>query len=70
LLGIGIGGSNDGLKPVIDRYRAYASRIYFPYPQEFIEGAHHSAQGNLIIFFNPEGLKRAIEANSDPVGRN
>jgi hypothetical protein len=70
LLGIGIGGSYDGLKPVIDRYRAYASRIYFPYPQEFIEGAHHSAQGNLIIFFNPEGLKRAIEANSDLVGRN
>jgi hypothetical protein len=69
LLGIGIGGSYDSLKPVIDRYRAYASRIFFPYPQEYIDGAHHTS-GNLIIFFNPEGLKRAIGANSDLVGRN
>jgi hypothetical protein len=68
LLGIGITGSYEGLKPIIDRYRAYASRIYFPFPELFSESAHHSG-GELFIFFNPEGLKRAIKANADLAGR-
>lgn len=68
LLGIGIGGSYDALKPVIDRYRPCASRIYFPFPQVFSESAQHSS-GELFIFFNPEGLKCAIKANADLADR-
>ena len=68
LLGIGIGGSYYGLKPVIERYRPFASRIYFPFPKEFSAGAN-SGRGEVLIFFNPEGLKRAINANSDSTGR-
>jgi hypothetical protein len=64
LLGIGITGRYDGLKPIIDRYRTYASRIYFPFPRIFSESAQHSS-GDLFIFFNPDGLKRAIKANAD-----
>jgi hypothetical protein len=64
--GIGIGGSYDGLKPIIDRYSAYSYRIYFPFPRALAQGAHDRDRSIFIIFFNPEGLKRAIEATSSP----
>lgn len=64
LLGIGITGRYDGLKPIIDRYRTYASRIYFPFPQVFSASAQHS-KGDLFIFFNPAGLTGVIKANAD-----
>jgi hypothetical protein len=64
LLGIGIAGTYEGLKPIIDRYREYAAQIYFPLPHKFSEDARNHGGGTLIIFFNPEGLKRAVEANS------
>jgi hypothetical protein len=69
LLGIGIRGSYDALATIIDQYREYASQIYFPYPQAF-SASHHSDGGYLIILFNPEGMKQAIEANSHLIGAN
>ena len=59
-LGIGIKGTYDGLKPIIDRYRTDAYRIYFPYPHKVAEGSQKGDRGLLLIFFDAAGLQRAI----------
>lgn len=64
LLGISIDGTYDGLKPLIDRYRPYAYRIYFPYPRELAKGHQNSSRGRILFFFDPQGLKRAFTVNS------
>ncbi len=64
LLGIGIGGTYEGLKPIIDRYRREAAQIYFPAPRKFSEDERNHGSGTLIIFFKSSGLRRATEASS------
>jgi hypothetical protein len=59
-LGVGITGTYQGLKPMIDRYRSDAYRIYFPFPQKFASGVHDGDRGFLLMFFNADGLKHAI----------
>jgi len=63
-LGIGISGRYATLKPIIDRYRPDAYRVYFPYPQAFTDGPHDDDRGLLLIFFDAGGLKRAIANNA------
>jgi hypothetical protein len=63
--GIGLDGTYDGLKPIIDRFGPYAYRMYFPFPRELVQGVHDRYRGTLIIFFTADGLKRAIAANLD-----
>ena len=63
-LGIGIKGTYEGLKPIIEHYQPYAYRIYFPFPQKFADGPHDDDRGFLLIFFDAAGLKRAIASNA------
>jgi hypothetical protein len=46
----------------------YASQIYFPFPLKYSKFAHNQDRGTLAIFFNQDGLKHAIEANSNMAG--
>jgi hypothetical protein len=60
LIGVGVVGSYDALKPLIAKYRDDAVQIYFPYPRA-LEG---NPKGNtfmrmLVMVFNREGLARA-----------
>ena len=63
-LGIGIKGTYEGLKPIIDRYRSDAYRIYFPFPQRFAYSVHDGDRGFLLMFFNAAGLKHAIATST------
>jgi hypothetical protein len=65
-LGIGMTGSYEGLKPIIDRFAPYAYRIFFPFPKQLVQGPQSPDRNILIIFFTPDGLQRAIAANADP----
>jgi hypothetical protein len=60
LVGVGIVGSIDALRPVIAKYRGDAVRIYFPYPREFTDPPHGDTfMRQLVIAFDRDGLVRA-----------
>lgn len=63
-LGVGFMGTYEGLKPIIDQYRAYAYRIYFPFPRRLAQGTYDGTRGLFMMFFDPAGLMHAIAANS------
>ncbi len=63
-LGVGIVGTLAGLKPTIERYGPYAYRIYYPFPQRFSSGADDGDRGFLLMFFDPDGLKRALASSA------
>jgi len=50
MTGVGIGGFYAVLDPVIRRYSAFASHVYFPFPLEFTNGVQHK-RGQLIMIF-------------------
>ena len=63
---IGLEGSYAAIKPLIDKYRASASQIYFPYPDQFSETSQKDGSALLVIVFDREQLSRAaaqIEAS-------
>jgi hypothetical protein len=64
-LGIGIKGTYAGVKPVIERYRSDAYRIYFPFPKKLSDGVHDDERGLLLMFFDKDGLGRAIARRKD-----
>ncbi len=64
-LGIGIKGTYTGLRPIIDRYRSYAYRIYFPYPHKLTDNAHNTDQVFLLLFFDANGFKHAVASISE-----
>ena len=70
VIGICIEGSYDSLKPLIDRYRPCAYRIYFPYPRELAPDTPASDRGRIIFFFDPQGLRRAFATNSSPAPKS
>ncbi len=64
LIGVGVVGSYEALKPLIAKYRGNAVQIYFPYPRALAG----NPKGNtfmrmLVIVFNREGLARAAAAS-------
>ena len=60
LVGIGVVGSIQALRPVIAKYREDAARIYFPYPREFSDPLHgETFMRQLVIAFDRDGLARA-----------
>jgi hypothetical protein len=60
LVGVGVVGSIDALRPLIAKYRSDAARIYFPYPREFTDPPHgETFMRQLVIAFDRDGLERA-----------
>jgi hypothetical protein len=57
---IGITGSYAALRPLIERYRGEATRIYFPFPTELRDHAI-APEGSyvLMMMFDRAGLARA-----------
>ena len=60
LIGVGVVGSYEALRPLIAKYRADAARVYFPYPRDLAD----PPQGNtfmrqLVIAFDRDGLAHA-----------
>lgn len=65
---VGLEGSYDAIRPLIDKYRGSASQIFFPYPDQF-SGTSDKAAGSalLVMVFDRVQLSRAaarIEASS------
>ncbi|PMP90706.1 MAG: hypothetical protein C0170_06000, partial [Hydrogenobaculum sp.] len=48
---VGIVGSYQEIKPIIDLYKPYAKKIYFPYPDAYKEDIEEK-EGQLLIVFN------------------
>jgi hypothetical protein len=61
---VGIEGSYAALKPIIDRYGAQASAIYFPYPRRLMQPTATLTNGAamMVMEFNRTGLARAAAA--------
>jgi hypothetical protein len=60
LIGVGVVGSYDALRPLIAKYRADAAHIYFPYPRYLSDPPHgDSFMRQLVIAFDRDGLARA-----------
>ncbi len=47
--GVGIVGSFDDIKPIVDKYGLTAREIYFPYPEKYKEDS--SKEGQLLMLF-------------------
>jgi hypothetical protein len=56
---IGLEGSYDAIKPLIDKYRGAASEIYFPYPDQFSETSDKDGSALLVMVFDRAQLSRA-----------
>jgi hypothetical protein len=65
MVGIGIVGDYDDLKPLVDEYRADATNIFFPYPKKLVDGPKQGS-GQLLITFTPEKLQRAARKTTGP----
>jgi hypothetical protein len=67
---IGITGSYEALKPLLEKYRGDTSRIYFPFPTE-LRARSHLPEGTymIMIMFDRAGLARAAaKAAASPAG--
>jgi hypothetical protein len=69
LIGVGVVGSYDALKPLIAKYQGDAVQVYFPYPRALVV----NPKGNtfmrmLVIVFNREGLARAAAPSVEKAG--
>ncbi|MBV8357173.1 MAG: hypothetical protein JO189_04445 [Deltaproteobacteria bacterium] len=58
MVGIGIVGDYGSLQPLVNEYSADATNIFFPYPKKLAKGLKQG-NGQLLITFTPEGLRRA-----------
>jgi hypothetical protein len=57
--GVGVMGTYDALKPLIDDYRRDAYRIFFPAPRILAPEAEDEGRGLLLMVFDTNGLARA-----------
>ncbi|MBI3758589.1 MAG: hypothetical protein HY269_02405, partial [Deltaproteobacteria bacterium] len=65
LIGVGVVGSIEALRPIIAKYHDDAVRIYFPYPRELTEPPHGDTfMRQLVIAFDRDGLARAAAKSS------
>jgi hypothetical protein len=70
MVGVGIAGDYENLRPLVNTYGAYATNVFFPFPKRLAQGRNHGI-GRLLITFKPEGLRRAasmIAATTPPKG--
>jgi hypothetical protein len=56
--GIGIVGSIDQVKPIIDSYKSQALQIFFPYPKLYNPNSSQGTGELLMIFRDPEHKKK------------
>jgi hypothetical protein len=57
---LGVVGSYEGLQPVIEKYRAAASQVFFPYPKKLVEPPRGNTFMRLLVMvFDRNGLVRA-----------
>lgn len=60
LIGVGVVGSYEALRPLIAKYRADAVRIYFPYPRELTDPPRGDPfMRQMVIAFDRAGLAHA-----------
>jgi hypothetical protein len=60
LIGVGVVGSYEALRPLIATYRADAARIYFPYPRALTDPPRGDLfMRQMVIAFDRAGLARA-----------
>jgi hypothetical protein len=57
--GVGVMGTYDAMKPVIDDYRRDAYKIFFPAPRILAPEAKDEGRGLLLMVFDTDGLARA-----------
>ena len=57
--GVGVTGTYDALKPVIDDYGRDAYKIFFPAPRVLGPEAKNEGRGFLLMVFETDGLARA-----------
>ena len=56
--GVGVVGSIDQVKPIIDRYKSQALQIFFPYPKLYNPNSSQGTGQLLMIFRDPEPKKK------------
>jgi hypothetical protein len=62
-IGVGITGSYEALKPTIERYRSFATEIYFPYPAKLSQPPRGKTFMRLLVMdFSRDGLANAAQA--------
>lgn len=60
LVGVGVVGSYEALRPLIAKYRPNAARIYFPYPRELTDPPYGNPFMRLLVMtFDRDALARA-----------
>jgi hypothetical protein len=61
-IGVGIVGSYDNIKPALDKYKAQAEEIFFPYPKRLLpkEKVSPDSNGQLIMVF-PKNVVVGLE---------
>jgi hypothetical protein len=61
LIGVGVVGSLEALRPLIAKYRGDAAHIYFPYPRELTDAPRGDTfMRQLVMVFDRNGLARAF----------
>jgi hypothetical protein len=58
MVGIGIEGDYDTLRPLVDKYGEYGTDVFFPFPEK-LRTAQKEGLGQLLITFTPGELQRA-----------
>jgi len=61
--GIGVVGSIDEVKPIIDSYKSQALQIFFPYPKLYNPNSSQGTGQLLMIFRDPEPKKNKDKQN-------
>lgn len=58
-IGVGVMGSYASVKPLLEKFSAYASQIYFPYPRKVSGDPKTNTRGQLLMVFTPAQLANA-----------
>jgi hypothetical protein len=75
MVGVGIVGDYEDLRPLVQHYEPHAADIFFPFPAKLADGPRQGV-GQLLIVFTPQGIRRAAseaqgaDERHDPRARN
>jgi hypothetical protein len=58
MVGVGIVGDYEDLRPLVQHYGPDAAEIFFPFPAKLADDPKQG-KGQLLIIFTPQGLERA-----------
>jgi hypothetical protein len=68
-IGVGVVGPYDAVKPIIERYGAAASAIYFPFPHKLSGPPRGNTFMRLLVMtFDRGALRRAADPTRSPLG--